>query len=213
LLSDQQKLFFRQFREEFFHTGAVLPSSKAVAQASTAYLARKQGPVQVLEAGPGTGAFTKEIIPLLEEGDSFDIVEINPVLLSYLRQRFEIEPAFKSNGVEVNLINADLCRYSFDKKYDHIISSLPLSNFPPKMVEEILTLVMDRLKPGGIFSYIHYIFIGRIKYLFSDAETRAKTRKYKEIINRFTQQYQVERRAILSNIPPTWIYYWQKPLM
>lgn len=212
MLSQQQQLFFRQFRENFFHTGAVLPSSKAAAQASAAYLAQRQGPIQVMEAGPGTGAFTKEIVPLLQTGDSFDIIEINPILLSYLRQRFQTESAFKSNGAEINLINADICRYPFNRKYDYIISSLPLSNFPPAMVEEILTVVMDLLKPGGIFSYIHYIFVSRVKYLFSSGESRAKTRKYKAIINQFTQQYQVERRAVLPNVPPTWVYYWQKPL-
>ncbi len=103
------KVFFQQFREDFFHMGAIMPSSQALARAGVAHLAQKQGPVRVLEAGAGTGSFTREIAPLLEPGDELDVVEINSELIAYLQQAFQQDPAFKVKpGVQVNFISDDI---------------------------------------------------------------------------------------------------------
>jgi phospholipid N-methyltransferase len=191
--------------------GAILPSSGALARAGVAYLAKKEGPVRVLEAGAGTGPFTREIVPLLESGDVLDVVEINPQLIAYLQKRFEQDAEFQTQpGVEVNFLCEDLRKIE-PKQYDYIVFSLPLTNFPPKMVQEILDLMIERLKPGGVFSYVKYIFISRFKYLFSGSDVKLKMRTNQEIIQSFADQYQIERRAVIPNIPPTWVYYWQKP--
>lgn len=190
--------------------GAILPSSRALAQAAAAYLAKKQGQAQVLEVGAGTGAFTGEIISLLQPGDSLDIVEINPELMTHLQQRFRREVAFQTTGVSINFITEDIRRVAFAHDYDYIIFSLPLTNFPPAMVQEILHLIMDRLKPGGVFSYVKYIFIGRLKYLFGGSTVRSAMATNQAIIQHFADHYQIERRAVLRNIPPAWAYHWQK---
>jgi hypothetical protein len=77
-------------------------------------------------------------------------------------------------------------------------------------VQEILELMMSQLKPGGVLSYVHYIFISWFKYLFSGSAARAEMRANKEIIGSFADQYQIERRAVLMNVPPSWAYFWQK---
>jgi phosphatidylethanolamine/phosphatidyl-N-methylethanolamine N-methyltransferase len=206
-----QKLFLQQFFQDFFHIGAILPSSRALAQAAVAYLAQKQGMVSVLEAGAGTGAFTREIVPLLQPGDTLDVVEINPKLMAILRQRFEQEPGFQRQGVAINLITDDVRNAAAGHQYDYIVFSLPLTNFPPSLVQEILDLMMSQLKPGGVFSYVHYIFVSRFKYLFSGSAVRAEMRTNQAIIRSFARQYQIECRAILLNAPPSWAYFWQKP--
>lgn len=191
--------------------GAILPSSPVLARAGVAYLAQKQGPVRVLEAGAGTGSFTRQIVPLLDSGDTLDVVEINPQLITCLQQRFETDPNFQTRpGVEVNFINDDI-RQIAPVDYDFIVFSLPLTNFPPQLVQEILALMIERLKPGGVFSYVKYIFIGRLKYLFSGSAVKTHMQTNQNIIQSFTTRYQIERRAVMLNVPPTWVYYWQKP--
>src|SRR5438552_1607696 len=98
--------FSRQFRQQYFTTGSVLPSSAALGRALAGPLrhngvrnvaasfqladpARAAGaagklktcptrsPRRILEVGPGTGAVTVEILRQLRPGDQFDIVEIN----------------------------------------------------------------------------------------------------------------------------------------
>lgn len=208
-----QRLFLQQFFQDFFHIGAILPSSRALARTAVAYLTQKQGPVRVLEAGAGTGAFTREIIPLLQPGDTLDVVEINSKLMTLLQQRFEQEPRFQTQGVAVNFIADDVRNVAKNHQYDYIIFSLPLTNFPPSLVQEILDLMMNQLKPGGVFSYVHYIFISRFKYLFSGSAVRAEMRTNQKIIRSFADKYQIERRAVLLNVPPSWTYYWQKSII
>lgn len=206
------RLFWRQFRENFVDIGAALPSSAALGQAGAAYLAQKQGPARVLEAGAGTGSFTKEIIPLLDEGDILDVVEINPVLLAVLQHRLNVDPAFQNDAAQINVVNADLSRFPFCGEYDYIVFSLPLTNFPSGLVQEILSLMVQHLKPGGVFSYVKYIFFDRLKYNFSDRSTKLNLTENRQIINQFAQQYQFDQRVVLANAPPTWVYYWRKPL-
>ena len=212
-VTSYRHLFFQQFKENSFHVGAILPSSRFLGRASTAFLAcRQSGSVRVLEAGAGTGAFTQEIVPLLHPGDSLDIVEINPKLMFYLKQRFHHETQFQTQGVNVQFVNDDIRNISADYNYDYIIFSLPLTNFPPSMVQSILDLMMKRLKPGGVFSYVKYIFVGRLKYLFSGSMTKEQMKANQVIIDAFAKKYQLERRVVLLNIPPARAYFWQKPI-
>ncbi|MBN1220666.1 MAG: methyltransferase domain-containing protein [Anaerolineae bacterium] len=207
-----QGLFLRQFFADFFHIGAILPSSRSLARAAVAYLAQKQGPARVLEAGAGTGAFTREIVPLLQPGDTMDVVEINPKLMATLRRRFELEFGFQTpEDVAVNLITNDVRHVARNHQYDYIVFSLPLTNFPPALVQELLELMMAQLKPGGVFSYVHYIFISRFKYLFGGSTVKAEMQANRQIIGSFAARYQIQRRAVWLNIPPSWVYFWQKP--
>jgi hypothetical protein len=58
---------------------------------------------------------------------------------------------------------------------------------------------------------VHYIFVSRFKYLFSGSGTRAEMRANKNAIAAFAAKYQIERRAVWLNVPPSWVYFWQKP--
>ena len=203
-------LFFGQFWRNLRQSGAILPSSSALARAMTSYLARKQGQVRVLEVGAGTGALTAGIVPLLRPGDALDIVEINPKLMAHLQWKFQHLPQFRADGVAVRFINDDVRKIAFEHKYDYIIFSLPLTNFPPGMVQELLDLMMSCLKPGGVFSYVRYIFISRLKSLFGGSRLRAELRANRAIMNTFARKYQIERRAVWRNVPPAWAFFWQK---
>lgn len=191
--------------------GAVLPSSRYLGQAGAAYLARKHGRMAVLEVGAGTGSFTREILPHLAPGDSLSMVEINTGLIAALKRRFEHDPDFQMmRGVTLNFVNADV-RTLGPATYDYIIFSLPLTNFPARLVKEILSLMIDRLKPGGIFSYVKYAFIWRLKYQFGDWSVRNDMVAHQIIIEDLARRYQIEQRLVWPNMPPTWVYYWQKP--
>lgn len=206
----QPLLFLQQYTQHFFEIGAILPSSPALGRAAAAYLARKKGPARVLEVGAGTGAFTAEIVPRLQAGDRFDVVEINPKLIAVLRRRFEQEKRFQTQA-SVRMMNEDIRTAPLESSYDYIIFSLPLTNFPPALVQEILSLMVERLKPGGVFSYVRYIFLGRLKYALGGAKVRTEMQANQEIIRGFTAKYQIRQQAVLLNVPPAWTFYWQKP--
>lgn len=207
-----QLLFFEQFRRNFTQVGAILPSSPALGQAASAYLAKPRQPARILEAGAGTGSFTREIIPQLLAGDRLDAVEISPALTLFLQKRLSQEGLLARTDVDIRLINADLLQFPFDAAYDFIIFSLPLTNFPPDMVAALLEMMVSHLKPGGIFSYVKYIFIGQFKYYLGGAQTRAQMDANQAILQRYAHQYQFDRKVVLANVPPTWVHYWRKPV-
>ena len=56
------RVFWREFRENFHTTGAVLPSGRSLAAALCYYLNGDGRPKRILEVGPGTGAVTRTIV-------------------------------------------------------------------------------------------------------------------------------------------------------
>src|SRR5436190_12756502 len=86
--------FFSQFRGQYFTTGSILPSSRALGRALVSAARKATSPRRILEVGPGTGAVTAEILQALRPGDRLDIVEINAHFVRLLEQRFAEEPAF-----------------------------------------------------------------------------------------------------------------------
>lgn len=204
-----QHLFLQQFSRNFADVGTLFPSSVYLAQASVDYLTERKSPIAVLEAGAGTGSFTKVILRHLKPEDSLDLIELNPTLTNFLQQRLRHDPAFQ-HKTNLRLINGNLLHFPLKRQYDFIVCSLPFANFPPAMVDELMTKMMAQLKPGGLFSYIKYAGLKRFKYAFGTPAIRASMKEKQAIINRFKRKHQIEQRLVWANVPPTWVYYWRK---
>src|SRR6266850_63139 len=121
--------FYRQFRDQYHTTGAILPSGRALARAMTRPMRQTPGPRRILEVGPGTGAVTAEIVRQLRPGDQFDIVEINADFVACLGQRFAEEPDFRKRRAQSRIIHSPLQDVPGEHVYDFVISGLPLNNF------------------------------------------------------------------------------------
>ncbi len=213
-MSLNKLVFAREFAGHVREVGAILPSSRYLGRASARY-SRPAGdptePIRVLDAGAGTGSFTCEIIPELQRGDCLDAVELNPMLCAILQDRLKGNGLLAEPGIEVNLINGDLLTFPLDVQYDRIVSSLPLTNLPVEFVELFLDRMMALLKPGGVFSYVLYAALGTIKYALSSAKACALIDRKSVAMSQYADQYQIERTIVWRNVPPTWVFYRQKP--
>jgi hypothetical protein len=78
------------------------------------------------------------------------------------------------------------------------------------MVEDILTIMMDHLQPGGVFSYVRYAGLSRLRHFFGTSSEQAQLCARQSIIDRFAKRYQIGQRLVWANIPPTWVHYWRK---
>src|SRR5215212_7099437 len=105
------RVFWRQFRQAYNSTGAVLPSGRALALALSRFVrdgtaasgAETNGtvkqsnsaanPRRILEVGPGTGAVTVQIIADLQPRDHLVLVERNEQFVAHLRQRLAEIPS------------------------------------------------------------------------------------------------------------------------
>ena len=98
----REVLFFaKEARGSFRQTGAVLPSSSALARALAEEVRSSTGPQRVLEIGGGTGVLARELLQFLPPGSRLDIAEINPrELADSLRDldRYHQEEVFPTHG-------------------------------------------------------------------------------------------------------------------
>ena len=203
-------LFFSQFTENFTTTGAIAPSSPLLGRAITHPLSRRSSrPVQVLEVGPGTGAFTRQIMKHLRSGDRLEIYELNPRFCEHLRQNLPWEH-LQSKKIHCRLHNADVRHIGRDLQYDYIVCGLPFNNFEPELVSEILAVLIDRLATDGVFSYFEYNLSHEFKSKFLKSKDRQRMLRVGKIVRSFIEQHQFAYRQVWLNLPPARARYCQK---
>jgi len=196
------EVFFDEVRRNFSQTGALAPSSRALARAMTTYVVPGDAPRRILEVGPGTGVFTEEIARRMGPFDYLDVYEINPVFAGHLERRVENDGVFGLARGRIFLHRKDILEMPKEASYDLILSSLPLNNFEPAKVRDFLDTFMSHLVPGGVLSYFEYILVRAVKRCLSSAGERTRLRGVGEVTDEFVQRYQVKSEAVLLNLPP-----------
>ncbi len=194
--------FYGEFRRQYRNTGSILPSSRSLARALVAPMQQMPGPRRILEAGPGTGAVTSEILRQLRPDDRLDIVEINENFVALLQRRFAEEPLFQEHRQQSNLIHAPLQDVPERGVYDFLISGLPLNNFPLALVRDIFVSYQRLLKPTGVLSYFEYLWIRRLKMPFANRRQRRHLHVLGRFLGRRLSAYQIARQHVWCNVPP-----------
>jgi phospholipid N-methyltransferase len=193
--------FFRQFRQQYYTTGSILPSSRALARALTRPMRRRKRPCRILEVGPGTGAVTQEIVRALGPDDRLDIVEINASFVDLMRKRFDEEPAFRQRRDQTRLIHAPIQEVEGAAVYDFMISGIPLNNFAAPMVEEIFASYRRLLRPEGTLSYFEYVALRNLKRRLLRSE-RERLTELSTLLEDKIHRYQVDADVVMFNMPP-----------
>jgi phosphatidylethanolamine/phosphatidyl-N-methylethanolamine N-methyltransferase len=206
-----QLLFFRQFRERFETTGAVLPSSRFLARAMTRPLAKCSGPRRILEVGPGTGAVTGHIVKEVKLDDRFDLVEINGEFAQLLRDRFDSDPTYKPASPVSKVHVCPLQEFACDGEYDVIISGLPFNNFPAELVESLVDRCLSLLKPGGTFSLFEYMFIRPLRLTVTRGAEKQRLAEIERIMQTRFESQRIRRDWIFMNVPPAWVQHLRRP--
>jgi phospholipid N-methyltransferase len=191
------------------HTGAVLPSSKALARTLTGTVRAATMPKRILEVGPGTGPFTKEILKTLHTGDELHIVEINPVFAARL-EKLMLEPFREQNpGVTVVMHCHPIESAPVQGTFDFIICGLPFNNFPPKIVRSIFRRLMDLLNPGGELSYFEYAGVRAMKGPLVGNKGRKNLKSIGMMGKVLRRKHAGRRKLVLGNVPPA-VAVWLK---
>ncbi|WP_380282038.1 class I SAM-dependent methyltransferase [Kitasatospora purpeofusca] len=204
--------FLREAVRDLRTTGAVAPSGKALARTVTDPIrVRAPRPLSVLEAGAGTGAVTRAVLPQLPHGSRLDLVEANPRFAARLHDLVDARPATAARHALVTVRQACLEDLDTDRRYDVIISGLPLTNFTPDRVERIMARYLELLHPGGTLSYFAYLGTRRARALFA---SRAEARRHAavdEITTAYRRRYATGRWTILANVPPAHVWELRRP--
>lgn len=199
-------LFLREFVRTFQTTGSILPSGRALAEALTRPLPELPAPRRILEAGPGTGPVTDRLIRALNPEDELHLCEINPAFTQHLGERLDQDPAWRIKKDQIRLFQRDVRDLFEPEKYHLIVSGLPLNNFHPELVDELLGGFIESLVPGGHHTFFEYVGIRAVKKNFSPRGERERLRRIEHVVQSRLSSWEWRRNAVWSNLPPAWAY-------
>jgi phospholipid N-methyltransferase len=217
-----ERVFLKQFFSRYHTTGSVLPSSRALARALCRYVGEQVGSAKlaagggpravdngrrILEVGPGTGAVTACLVKKMRPTDRLTLVELNDDFVRHLRGRFEREPAFAAVAERTEIVHTRLEDLPQERRFDLIISGLPLNNFEVAEVEQILAVFERLVAAGGTLSFFEYIAIRRVKALVSGRSGRERLRGIGAAIGRALDGREIKRDWVWPNVPPAWVHH------
>ncbi len=203
----KERVFWRQFRDKFHTTGAVLPSGRSLGRALARFVGQSPAPCRVLEVGPGTGAVTAQIVRRLGVDDQLDLVELNDEFVRFLRNRFDSEEPFRRVAARSRVLHQPVEDLLGEGQYDLIISGLPLNNFAVAQVEQILDVLLRLLRPGGTLSFFEYIAIRRARALVSGRQERTRLQGIDQALARVVRPHEVRCDWVWPNVPPACVHH------
>jgi phospholipid N-methyltransferase len=210
------RVFWRQFRQAYNSTGAVLPSGRALAAALSSFVrdgeaaGKEQNGAadcrRILEVGPGTGAVTVQIINDMRPQDRLVLVELNEDFVAHLRDRLPEVPAAQAARDRISIVHAAVEDLPDNEPFDLIVSGLPLNNFPVALVDQILAKLSRLMAPGGTLSFFEYVAVRRAKSLVCSNSDRERLRGIERVLGDFLKA-EVRRDMVMANVPPAWVHH------
>lgn len=162
------------------------------------------GPLRILEVGPGVGPVTAELVERLLPGDTLDVVELDPQFCRILEGRFAGAP------LQPVVHNVSILAYEPPYRYHHIVSGLPLANFPAEMVEKIYAQLFRLLEPDGTLVMFQHIGGREVLRTFGGPKDRRRALQISEIEDRL-RPLVVEERNVVLNVPPARVVVRKRP--
>ena len=184
------KLFFRMkriFLSEFIKqkktVGAITPSSKFLIKKMLSVLDFSND-ISIVEIGPGTGVFTRELLARMTPNSKLMSFEINPNFYAQLQTKFT------DSRLDLICDSAENLKQHLDFKPNAIVSSLPLAVIPIRVKLNILNAISDVLNNENYFIQFQY-------------STNAK-----KILEHKFSNVKVDFAPL--NVPPAFIFYCKK---
>lgn len=176
--------FIRTWFEKPLSTGAVMPSSKALARTMARYVdPRSSGPV--IELGPGTGPVTEALVQHGIDPQRLILVEFDTDFCRLLRARYPAATVVQGDAYRLRRLLEPYVR----EPAAAMVSGLPLVTKPLRTRVRLITDAMDLLAPGAPFVQFTYAMVPPIPKAVSGIRTESS-------------------ELIWMNLPPArvWVY-------
>ena len=181
---DDEMQFIRSWIEKPLSTGAVMPSSKALARVMASYVdPQSSGPV--IELGPGTGPVTEALVRRGVDPKRLLLVEFNPDFCRLLRTRYPAATVVQGDAYRLRRLLGALVR----EPAAAVVSGLPLVTKPLRTRLRLISDAMSLLAPGAPFIQFTYAMVPPIPKALSGIKAEAS-------------------ELIWMNLPPArvWVY-------
>ena len=151
---DDEMQFIRTWIEKPLSTGAVMPSSKALARTMARYVdPSESGPV--IELGPGTGPVTEAMVQHGVDPARLILVEFNPDFCRLLRTRYPRATVVQGDAYRLRRLLDTYIR----SPASAIVSGLPLVTKPVRTRLRLMSDAMALLAPGAPFVQFTYAMV------------------------------------------------------
>ncbi|HEY5305974.1 MAG TPA: methyltransferase [Pseudolabrys sp.] len=181
---DDEMQFIRSWFEKPLSTGAVMPSSKALARTMARYVdTTASGPI--IELGPGTGPVTEALVQHGVDPSRLVLVEFNPSFCRLLRSRYPAATVVQGDAYRLRRLLETFVR----EPAAAVVSGLPLITKPLRTRLRLIADAMGLLAPGAPFIQFTYAMVPPIPKALSGIKAEAS-------------------QLIWRNLPPArvWVY-------
>ena len=181
---DDEMQFIRTWIGKPLSTGAVMPSSKALARTMARYVdPTASGPV--IELGPGTGPVTEAMVERGVDPSRLVLVEFNPDFCRLLRTRYPRATVVQGDAYRLRRLLDTYIR----SPASAIVSGLPLVTKPVRTRLRLISDAMALLAPGAPFVQFTYAMVTPIPKALNGIKAEAS-------------------ELIWMNVPPArvWVY-------
>jgi phospholipid N-methyltransferase len=184
--------FLIEFARRPRNTGAIAPSSRYLAREIIAEIGLEEASL-VVEYGPGSGAFTGEIVRRMPDDADFIALENNPEMIGMLRRA---HPAVSVVHESIARATDVLREHGWEPPaVDAIVSGLPWAAFGESLQDRLLNVTESVLSPRGrfaTFAYIHGLLL-------------PAGRRFRGKLNQHFGE--VSRSPVVwRNLPPAFVY-------
>lgn len=148
---DEEIRFFKGWMEGPKQVGAILPTSSITARRMASVINPGSG-LPVLELGPGTGIITKAILQRGIKPADLVSIEYSTDFYQHLLKTIPDVRFINGDAFELDKILGDFK----DRKFDAVISAIPMLSFPMEKRIWLLEDLLDRMPHGRPVMQITY---------------------------------------------------------
>jgi phosphatidylethanolamine/phosphatidyl-N-methylethanolamine N-methyltransferase len=145
--------FIKEYRSNKKEVGAIAPSSKFLCNRMMAPINFHSSDV-IVELGPGTGVFTKEIISRMKPTTKLLVFETNEKFYEKLKAEINDDRVTIYNE-SAELVAEKIKELKLDDA-NVIVSSLPYTVFPIRLKVNILNACVEAMAKDGIYIQFQY---------------------------------------------------------
>ncbi|WP_229068825.1 class I SAM-dependent methyltransferase [Actinoplanes sp. DH11] len=205
--------FLREAVRDRRTVGAVAPSGRALAEVLTAPVRdRPAQPLTVLEVGAGTGSVTRALLGHMPTGSNLDIIEANPRFAARLRRLVDTRDPLTSAAATAEIHEMLLSRFATERRYDVIVSGLPMTNFEPGEVNDIMARLVELLHPEGTLTYFAYVGTRAARRLVSAPAQARRHDAVEAVLQAWRAAHTARRRTVWANLPPAHVWHLRSAL-
>jgi len=186
--------FFKNFLKKPSEIGAILPSSRKLAEQMVADIGLHKSKA-VVELGPGTGVFTEVILEKISSDAVFFAIERNEDIFKHFIENFPKVKTYNCCASEI------LRKMRLEKvdALDAVISGLPWAAFPQDAQNEILNAVVKALGHNGRF----------VTFAYLQGFLLPAAHRFKKLLNRKFSEVELSK-VVWRNAPPAFVYRCKK---